>query len=155
MAETFGMRVIFYNTSETVALGNARRMYSMNQVLEASDIVSVHVSGKVSNEGLIGEEEFMNMKDGALFINASRGKVVDLEALARQHVAGTWLTKIRIGDGGASVGLEGKTFSSELVPVYIQQLANEKTLAGTAFNVMELHRSEGVEDQLNFKISTN
>ena len=84
VAETFGMRVIFYNTSETVALGNARRMYSMNQVLEASDIVSVHVSGKVSNEGLIGEKEFMNMKDGALFINASRGKVVDLEALARQ-----------------------------------------------------------------------
>ncbi len=78
-----------------------------------------------------------------------------LEALARQHVQGTWLTKILIDKGGSSVGLEGKTLSSELVPVYIQQLSNEKALAGTSFNVMELSRLIGVEDQLNFRISTD
>jgi len=79
-----------------------------------------------------------------------------LEAFARQHVDGTWLTRVSIAGGGTVLGLEGKTLSSELVPIYIQQLAEEKTLSGSSFNVMELHRSKEEEaHQLVFKISTN
>ncbi|MBM2830835.1 MAG: biosis protein MshI [Gammaproteobacteria bacterium] len=79
-----------------------------------------------------------------------------LEAFARQHVDGTWLTRVSITGGGTVLGLEGKTLSSELVPIYIQQLAEEKTLSGSSFNVMELHRSKEEEaHQLVFKISTN
>jgi Tfp pilus assembly protein PilN len=80
-----------------------------------------------------------------------------LEAFAKGHVQGTWLTSVNIEQGGSSLGLKGKTLSSELVPVYIQKLAEEKSLHGTAFNVMELARVETEEgdSELNFSISTN
>ncbi len=84
----------------------------------------------------------------------STGFSAHLEALARQHVQGAWLTRISIAGGGASLGLEGKTLLPELVPAYIQRLADEKVLIGASFNNMELNRSEEVEDRLNFKIST-
>ena len=127
--------------------------YQQQQPGKASSKLLEKELERVTKE--IDEREGINKLLAKYTFNDSNRFSAYLEALARQHVAGTWLTKILINDGGASVGLEGKTLSSELVPVYIQQLANEKTLAGTAFNVMELHRSEGVEDQLNFKISTN
>ncbi len=80
-----------------------------------------------------------------------------LEAFAKGHVQGTWLTSVNIKQGGASLGLKGKTLSSELVPVYIQNLAEEESLDGSSFNVMELARVETDEGQseLNFSISTN
>lgn len=78
-----------------------------------------------------------------------------LESLARKHVQGTWLTKVSITEGGASLGFAGKTFSSELVPVYIQQLAEEKSFTGLSFNVLELHRSEKEPLNLDFQVRTN
>jgi Tfp pilus assembly protein PilN len=80
-----------------------------------------------------------------------------LEALARQHVNGAWLTRISIKNGGALLSLEGKTLASEYVPVYLQKLAMEQTLAGSSFNSMELQRPKEVEDmgQILFKLSTN
>ncbi len=80
-----------------------------------------------------------------------------LEAFARGHVQGTWLTGVNIKQGGAALGLKGKTLSSELVPVYIQRLADEKSLDGSSFNVMELARveTEDGNSELNFSISTN
>ena len=80
-----------------------------------------------------------------------------LESFARGHVEGTWLTDVEISQGGAALGLEGKTLSFELVPIYLQKLAEEKSLQGSSFNVMELARvdkKEG-ESELNFSISTN
>ncbi len=77
-----------------------------------------------------------------------------LESLARQHVRGTWLTKVSITNGGAALGLKGKTLSAELVPVYIQQLAEEKSFTGLSFNVLELHRSEDNPVNLDFQVST-
>lgn len=80
-----------------------------------------------------------------------------MEALARQHVDGSWLTRIVISQGGASVKLQGKTLSSEFVPIYLQQLSKEQVLAGISFNVMELKRPEKGEnnDQILFNVSTN
>jgi hypothetical protein len=80
-----------------------------------------------------------------------------LEAFAKGHVQGTWLTSVNIKQGGASLGLKGKTLSSELVPVYLQNLAEEESLNGSSFNVMELARvdTEQGETELNFSISTN
>lgn len=80
-----------------------------------------------------------------------------LESFARGHVNGTWLTNVRISQGGASLNLQGKTLSSELVPVYIQKLGEEKSLAGASFNMMELARVEKEEGnaEINFSISTN
>lgn len=80
-----------------------------------------------------------------------------MEAFARQHVEGSWLTKIFIKQGGTSVGLEGKALSSEYVPIYLQQLSKEQVLAGVSFNTMEIRRSEKEEkaNQILFNVSTN
>jgi Tfp pilus assembly protein PilN len=77
-----------------------------------------------------------------------------LESLARKHVQGTWLTKVSITDGGEVLGFEGKTFSSELVPVYIQQLSEEKSFTGLSFNTLVLRRSETDPLNLDFQVST-
>jgi len=86
----------------------------------------------------------------------TRGLSPYLAALARQHVEGTWLTRISIANGGGSLELDGKTLSSELVPVYIGRLAGESLFQGMAFNVLELARPEQQPaDHLNFHVRTN
>jgi D-3-phosphoglycerate dehydrogenase len=81
LAEAMGMRVIFYDSAHVLARGNARGM-SFRELLEAADVVTLHVDGKPQNKDLFGEEEFRAMKDGACFLNLSRGFVVDHEAVA-------------------------------------------------------------------------
>lgn len=85
----------------------------------------------------------------------TEGLSIYLEAFARQHVQGTWLTKIKVADGGAVINLNGKTLSSELVPIYINRLAAESPLNGMAFNVMELIRPVEPSSHLDFYVSTN
>jgi D-3-phosphoglycerate dehydrogenase / 2-oxoglutarate reductase len=82
LAESLGMNVVFYDTSEKLSLGNALRLDSMAEVLRAADVVSVHVSGTPQNMDLIGPAQFELMKKDAIFINLSRGYVVELDALA-------------------------------------------------------------------------
>lgn len=81
LAEAMGMKVCYYDIEEKLALGNARRVDSLHDVLSQADVVSLHVDGRASNENLIGAAEFEKMKDGAVFINLSRGHVVDIGAL--------------------------------------------------------------------------
>jgi D-3-phosphoglycerate dehydrogenase / 2-oxoglutarate reductase len=81
LAEAVGMDVWFYDVQEKLALGNATPARSLRELLETSDIVTVHVDGDPSNRNFIGEREFGWMKDGVVFINLSRGFVVDLQAL--------------------------------------------------------------------------
>ena len=88
LAEAMGMKVYFYDIDDKLPLGNAEKCSSMQKLLEISDIVSVHVDGRRSNENLIDEQEFNQMKDGAIFINASRGFVVNIEALAENLKSG-------------------------------------------------------------------
>lgn len=88
LAEALGLNVIFYDVAERLALGNATQMPTMESVLREADIVSIHVDGSASNTNLFGEREFDQMKRGALFINLSRGFVVDIEALRRHLLSG-------------------------------------------------------------------
>lgn len=81
LAEALGMRVLFYDIEEKLALGNAQRATSMADLLSRSDVVSVHVSGAPSNHGLIGAEQLSQMKEGSVLVNLSRGFVVDVDAL--------------------------------------------------------------------------
>lgn len=81
LAEAMGMRVVFYDTSHVLARGNARPV-SFRELLEISDVVTLHVDGKKENQDLFGDQEFRAMKDGACFLNLSRGFVVDHDALA-------------------------------------------------------------------------
>ncbi|HUH24036.1 MAG TPA: HAD-IB family phosphatase, partial [Brevundimonas sp.] len=82
LAEGLGMRVIFHDLSERLALGNARRMRSLDALLAEADVVSLHVDGRKENTAIIGAAQLAKMKPGALFLNLSRGHVVDVDALA-------------------------------------------------------------------------
>ena len=92
LAEALGMSVVFYDTAERLALGNARRLASMNELLEMSDVVTLHVDGRPGNAGLFGAAQFARMRPGAMFLNLSRGFVVDYAALRETvldgHVGG-------------------------------------------------------------------
>lgn len=82
LAEALGMRVVFYDTAEKLALGNARRMPSLNALLEVADVVTLHVDGRAGNAGMFGADQFRRMKPGALFLNLSRGFLVDYAYLS-------------------------------------------------------------------------
>ncbi|WP_435768828.1 phosphoglycerate dehydrogenase [Nocardioides sp. SYSU DS0651] len=88
VAEALGMRVVFYDTADRPAHGTARRMRSLKELLEVADVVSLHVDGRPGNAGFFGADEFAQMKPRAMFINASRGMVVDYDALRDRILSG-------------------------------------------------------------------
>ncbi|MGM0657480.1 MAG: phosphoglycerate dehydrogenase [Pseudomonadota bacterium] len=92
LAEGLGMRVIYYDIVRKLPLGNAEPAESMNEVLESADVVSLHVPDTDDTRGMIDAAEIHRMKQGAHLINASRGKVVSIPALASaiesDHLAG-------------------------------------------------------------------
>ncbi|HEY3685418.1 MAG TPA: phosphoglycerate dehydrogenase [Streptosporangiaceae bacterium] len=88
LAENLGMSVFFYDSADKLALGNARRCGSLHELLESVDVVTLHVDGRPGNSGMFGAEEFAHMRDGSLFLNLSRGFVVDYEALRAEIEAG-------------------------------------------------------------------
>ena len=88
LAESLGMSVVFYDTSERPALGNARRLESLDELLDVADVVTLHVDGRSGNAGLFGAAQFARMRPGAVFLNLSRGFVVDYGALREQILAG-------------------------------------------------------------------
>ncbi|MEP5288392.1 MAG: phosphoglycerate dehydrogenase [Marinobacter alexandrii] len=81
LAESIGMNVQYFDLEEKLALGNAYSCSSLEELLATSDVISVHVDGRPENEAIIGSREFNQMKDGVVFINLSRGHIVDIEAL--------------------------------------------------------------------------
>ncbi|WP_201315610.1 phosphoglycerate dehydrogenase [Dyella sp. EPa41] len=82
LAESLGMRVIFHDIESKLSLGNARAADSLNDLLERADVVTLHVPETPSTRLMIGERELSRMRQGAVLINASRGTVVDIDALA-------------------------------------------------------------------------
>jgi len=95
VAEALGFHVIFFDTADRLAHGNARRVPTLDALLAEADVVTLHVDGRPGNAGLFGAEQFDKMKPRAMFINASRGMVVDNEALRDRilsgHIAGAAL----------------------------------------------------------------
>ncbi|MCL1900380.1 MAG: phosphoglycerate dehydrogenase, partial [Promicromonosporaceae bacterium] len=92
LAESIGMRVVFYDIQERLALGNATRLESLDELLATADAVSIHVDGRPGNAGFFTAEMFSAMKPGAVFLNLSRGFIVDVDALRSSlesgHLAG-------------------------------------------------------------------
>ena len=82
LAEALGMRVIFYDVVEKLRLGNAHQAASLDEVLETADVVSLRVPANAQTAAMIGANELARMKSTAVLLNASRGNVVDLDALA-------------------------------------------------------------------------
>ncbi len=81
LAESMGMNVFYYDREEKLALGNATKCKSLRELLESVDILSLHIDGRKENTNLISHREFGWMKKGIIFLNLSRGHVVDIAAL--------------------------------------------------------------------------
>jgi D-3-phosphoglycerate dehydrogenase / 2-oxoglutarate reductase len=92
LAEHIGMRVVYFDLSGKLPLGNARPVTKLAQLLAMSDVVSLHVPENASTRNLIGRAQLAQMKPGSHLVNAARGTVVDIDALAdalgRGHLAG-------------------------------------------------------------------
>lgn len=82
LAESLGMRVIFHDIETKLSLGNARAAASLDDLLERADVVTLHVPETPATKLMIGKREIARMRQGAVLINASRGTVVDIDALA-------------------------------------------------------------------------
>ena len=113
LAENLGMSVVFFDTAEKLALGNAQRMATLDELLDAADVVTLHVDGRDGNAGLFGAKQFARMRPGAVFLNLSRGFVVDYpalaEAIASGHVAGAAIDVFPV-----EPARRGDAFESEL-----------------------------------------
>lgn len=82
LAESLGMRVIYFDAITKLPLGNARQVATMEELLAQADIVSLHVPDLPSTKNMMRAEQFAQMKKGGIFINAARGTCVDIDALA-------------------------------------------------------------------------
>ncbi len=113
LAEALGMTVYFYDTVDKLALGNARRCATLDELLAVADIVTLHVDGRPGNAGLFGAKQFAAMKSGAVFLNLSRGFVIDTAALRDRllsgHLAGAAVDVFPVEPSG-----RGEEFRNEL-----------------------------------------
>ena len=83
ICEALGMKVLYYDIVDKLSIGNAKKCKSLNDLLQNSDIVSLHVDGKKSNTNLISDKEFSIMKEKSILVNYSRGNVVDIDSLIK------------------------------------------------------------------------
>jgi D-3-phosphoglycerate dehydrogenase len=113
LAEALGMYVRFYDTADRLALGNARRCATLDELLADSDVVTLHVDGRPGNSGMFGEEQFARMVPGAIFLNLSRGFLVDQSAL-RRHIDSGHLAGAAIDVFPSEPAAAGQPFESEL-----------------------------------------
>ncbi len=113
VAEALGMRVIFYDVADKLALGNARRCDSLEELLAEAEVVSLHVDGRRENRGLFGENQFAQMRERSLFLNLCRGMVVDHDALVK-HLASGRIAGAAIDVFGSEPRRNGAAFESPL-----------------------------------------
>jgi D-3-phosphoglycerate dehydrogenase len=113
LAENLGMKVIFYDTADRLAHGNARRVGTMDELLAQADVVTIHVDGRPGNAGMFGAEQFAKMKPRAMFINASRGMIVD-DAALRENILSGHLAGAAIDVFPVEPKAQGDTFESPL-----------------------------------------
>ncbi|RKN81562.1 phosphoglycerate dehydrogenase [Ulvibacterium marinum] len=88
LAEAIGMRVYYYDIEDKLALGNAIKCDTLEDLLNVSDVVTVHIDDNQANKNFIGEREINQMRDGAMLINLSRGFVIDIAALTEALESG-------------------------------------------------------------------
>lgn len=92
LAESIGMQVYFYDAADKLALGNAKRCETLDELLDVAEVVSLHVDGRPGNAGFFGSAQFAKMRHRSLFLNLSRGFVMDVDSLRENiesgHIAG-------------------------------------------------------------------
>ena len=88
LAENLGMDVYYYDLVEKLALGNATKCDTIEELLSIADVVSLHIDGRPENGNFFLREHFQMMKDGVIFLNLARGPVVDILALKEAILSG-------------------------------------------------------------------
>jgi len=110
LAEGFGMRVVFYDIAAKLPMGNNRSMSKLEDLLAESDFVTLHVPETPQTKNMIGHAELAHMKPGACLLNASRGTVVVIDALAAAlqsgHIGGAAVDVYPTEPEGNSDGFE-------------------------------------------------
>ena len=113
LAEALGMSVLFFDTADKLALGNARRCGTLEELLAESDVVSLHVDGRAGDGDFFGEQQLARMRPGSIFLNLSRGFVVDHAAL-RRHLESGHLAGAAVDVFPVEPRSRGEQFVSEL-----------------------------------------
>ncbi len=113
VAEALGFKVIFFDIDDKLALGNAKRCSTLEELLAEADVVTLHVDGRPGNAGLFGEEQMSQMKPRALFLNLSRGIAVDTTAL-REHLESGHIAGAALDVFPVEPKRQGDPFESEL-----------------------------------------
>lgn len=88
LAEAMGMQVIYYDLEPKLPMGNAKQLSSLKEVMEQSDVISLHVPASPDTVNLINSDNLVYTKQDAILINASRGNVIEIDALAEALKAG-------------------------------------------------------------------
>ena len=113
IAEALGFKVIFFDIDDKLALGNARRCSTIEELLTEADVVTLHVDGRPGNAGLFGDEQMSLMKPRSLFLNLSRGIAVDPAAL-RAHIESGHIAGAAVDVFPVEPKRQGDPFESEL-----------------------------------------
>ena len=139
LAEALGMHVLFHDIETKLSLGNARSAVSLDDLLAQSDVVTLHVPETAATKDMFGAAQIAKMKPGAHLINASRGTVVDIDALADALKAGKL--------GGAAVDvfpLEPKA-NAELFESPLRGLDNVILTPHVGGSTLEAQDNIGIE----------
>ncbi|TGO60124.1 hypothetical protein BCON_0038g00400 [Botryotinia convoluta] len=146
LAEAMGMSVIYYDVVNLMALGTARQVSTLNELLNTADFITCHVPELPETKNLIGKAQFDQMKDGSYLINASRGSVIDIPALIEASrsgkIAGAALDVYPSEPGG-----NGPYFTNEL-NTWAEDLRNLKNIILSPHiggSTEEAQRAIGVE----------
>ena len=139
LAEAFGMRVLYYDVVSKLPLGNARQLSSLSDLLAEVDAVTLHVPAAADTVNLLSAERIQQLKPGAFVINASRGNVVDLEALAEAIRAG------RVGGAAIDVYPEEPRSATEPLRTPLQGLENVILTPHIGGSTLEAQHNIGIE----------
>jgi len=147
LAETLGMRVVFFDIEDKLPLGNAQQIHSMEQLLAQSDVVSLHVPETPQTKDMISTAEFAAMRKGSIFINASRGTVVDIDALTvalkERHLAGAAI------DVGGSTAEAQENIGIEVAGKLAKYSDNGSTVSAVNFPEVSLPMHKGTSRLLH------
>lgn len=144
LAENMGMQVFYYDIEERLALGNATKCDTMQELLETADIVTLHIDGRPENAGFFTTEHFNMMKDGVVFLNLARGPVVDVPALKEAISNG----KIR----GAGVDVFPEEPKSNQDPFESELIGLKNTILTPHIGGSTLEAQENIADFVPNKI---
>lgn len=139
LAESLGLKVIFYDIVKKLPLGNARAVDSLDQLLQQSDFVTLHVPETPMTKGMMGQEELQMMKKGAYLLNASRGTVVRIPELVETLESG------HLGGAAIDVFPEEPANNKELFASPLQKMANVILTPHVGGSTEEAQEAIGVE----------